>query len=127
MTLRRVTGVLKSTSLKHSPRRLISGLSAERRRTRLDVADQNRAHAAPSGRFSDHDVKNAIFILFEDEHSKQRAVLTHNPCPVGLTLFPHPVHEPGKVFGTADVLLQADQRTTLPMLARTANLPAPHQ
>src|SRR5258708_21163136 len=107
MTLRRITGVLKSTSLKHSPRRLISGLSAERRHTRLDVADQNRAHAAPSGRFSDHDVKNAIFILFEDEHSKQRAVLTHNPCPVGLTLFPHPFHEPGKIFGTVAVLLRA--------------------
>jgi hypothetical protein len=73
------------------------------------VADQNRAYAAPSGRFGDRDVKNAIFIiLVEDEHSKQRAVLTHHPCPAGLTLFPHPVHEPGKVFGTADVLLQAD-------------------
>jgi len=108
MTRRRhFTGVLKSTSLKHSPRRLISGLSIKRP-TRLDVADQNRAHAAPSGRFSDHDVKNAIFILVEDEHAKQRAVFTHHPCPVGLTLFPHPVHEPGKVFGTADVLLQAD-------------------
>jgi hypothetical protein len=106
--LRRITGVSKSTSLKHEQRRLISGLSAKRRHTRLDVADQNRAQAAPPGRFSDHDVKNAIFILFEDEHSKQRAVLTHHPCPVGLTLFPHPVHELGKIFGSADVLLQAD-------------------
>jgi hypothetical protein len=72
------------------------------------VADQNRAHAAPSGRFSDNDVNNAIFTLFEDEHSKQRAVLTHHPCPVSLTLFLHPIHEPGKVSGSADVRLQAD-------------------
>jgi hypothetical protein len=108
MTLRRITGFLKSTSLKHSPRRPISGLSAKRRRTRLDVADQNRAYTVPSSRFSDHDVKNAFLILFEDEHSKQRAVLTYLPYPVGLTLFPHPVHEPRKVFGTADMLLQPD-------------------